>query len=549
MILERHTINSAHWMMIVGFVVTMFIAGCGGGGGGEGAGTGGVSGSDWTVMVYLDGDNNLEGNALIDFNEMEAAIANPNTKIIVLFDRCNGENEDQGDWKGTRLYEINHDTDLNRIASKRLSDTTWLGLYGDEADELNMGSGKTLRDFVSFCSANYPSDHTALILWNHGDGWIPASADIPSIESKGIASDRASNEDSLSIKEVASALDGQEVDLLGFDACYMSELEVAWELRNSARYMVASEDIEPGDGWEYTELFNRFSGMSGNEKTPEALARCIFESYINSFTGGSEYTLAVLDLAKMAPLGAAVDALAAEIKGLGPDVVTTARYGVVNYNYDKCVDLRQFAEVLGASAEVRAAIDAALSQAVILNGARHLEKACGLSIYFPKFGSTSFDYANYTFANLAFVQETLWRDALDSYSENAFYYTFETVAGTPGLNTQLDVYTDSLTFIAGNDDLATPYGFSGLRIPVAKGASYRLRVSSPGSFWHAATQGSYGVYAGTGRATPCAPIAEAGDTHEPDDGPANASILDPEIVQPHFLSSGDEDWVRITVPE
>jgi len=553
-ILERYTINSVRCVMLVWLVVTMFVAGCGGGGGGgegdgEGGVGGGVSGSDWTVMVYLDGDNNLEGAALADFNEMEAAMSSLNMKVVVLFDRSRSNSREQGDWAETRLYEVKHDTNPSSIDSKRLSDTTWLGLNGDEDDELNMGSGETLRNFVTFCKETYPAGHTALILWDHGSGWAPASPDSAYSDTKFIAIDDGSAGDALSLKEVAAALEGQNVDLLGFDACLMAEAEVAWELRHSARYMVASEGLEPSTGWSYTNFINQFNQLPVAEKTPQKLARSIADTYMADATSGTEVTLSVVDLTKLAPLGEAVDALTLEMADLGPNAVTTARYATTCYNENTCVDLRQFAGTLGVSSATLDTLDAALSQSVIYKVATTPENACGLSIYFPVFGYTAGQFLDYTPATLAFAQETRWAKALKSYSENAFYYTFETVEGSSGLDTQLDLYTDSLTFIAGNDDISALSEFSALRIPVAKGASYGLRVSSPGSFWHAGTLGSYGVYAGTGRATPCAPIAEAGDTHEPDDGPANASILDPEIVQSHFLSGGDVDWVYVTVPE
>ncbi|BCS96876.1 hypothetical protein DSLASN_25080 [Desulfoluna limicola] len=500
-------------------------------------------------MVYLDGDNNLEEAALADFNEMEAAMGSLNMTVIVLFDRSSTNSRAQGDWGETRLYEVKHDTDLSAIASKRLSDTTWLGISGNETDELNMGSGESLKNFVTFCNETYPADHTALILWDHGSGWAPATVDIPTPDTKFIAIDDGSAGDALSMKEVAAALEGKGVDLLGFDACLMAETEVAWELRESARYMVASEGLEPSSGWDYTGFLDRFNGLNGGKKTPVELARCIADTYMDGGASGSELTLSVVDLAALSPLGKAVDELAMEVMAMGPDAVTTARYASTCYNEYTCVDLRQFAATLGASSATRDALDAALSNAVIYKVATSPENACGLSIYFPVFGYSSGQFSDYTPANLMFTQETLWDEALADYREGAFYYTFETVAGTPGLDTQLDVYADSLAFIAGNDDSAAPSGFSGLRIPVARGASYRLRVSSPGGFWHAGTPGSYGVYAGIGRATPCTPIEEANDAYEADDEPAFSSILDVETVQPHYLTSGDEDWVHVTVPE
>jgi len=400
---------------VVALLTLLCTVGCGGGS--DGGGSDGGGGSTWTVMVYLDGDNNLEDAALVDFNEMEAAASSPGTKVIVLFDRSRDYSRDQGDWSGTRLYEIRHDSEASAIASRRLTDTTWLGLYGDEVDELNMGSGETLRDFVAYCKTTYPAEHMALVLWDHGSGWAPHASDTTVPDSKFIAIDENSADDALSIKEVAAALEGQEVDLLGFDACLMAEAEVAWELRGVARFMVASEGLEPSSGWDYTGLLTRFAQLPSEKKSPVALGRCIADTYMERGGGGMDLSLSVVDLMALAPLGEAVDALASEMRALETDAVIAARYlNSVSYNEDTCVDLRQFAAALGASAETRDALDVALSGAVVINEATRPEWACGLSVYFPIFGVTSGQYPLYTPLHLSFVADTEWDEALYAHS-------------------------------------------------------------------------------------------------------------------------------------
>lgn len=79
--------------------------------------------SSWLVLVYLDGDNNLEKAAIDDFNEMESAmykLNNDGLNILALFDRTSGYDSTNGDWTGTRLYYIELDNDLNNINSTLL---------------------------------------------------------------------------------------------------------------------------------------------------------------------------------------------------------------------------------------------------------------------------------------------------------------------------------------------------------------------------------------------------------------------------------------------
>lgn len=536
-------------VIVVWVAIVMFMPGCGGSGSGDG-------GPTWTVMVYLDGDNNLEGAALADLNEMEAATADPDTRVIVLFDRSRGNSLAQGNWAETRLYEIRHDTDPSVIASDRLTDPTWLEIYGDDGDELNMGREETLRDFVAFCKATYPSDHTALVLWDHGSGWAPPLTGTATPGTKAIAIDDTSEGDALSIKAVAGALAGQGVDVLGFDACLMAQVEVAWELRGSARYMVASQGVEPASGWDYTGLLNRFVALADGDRTPEAWALCATESYMGTARGDLDLTLSVVDLHALFPLGEAVNALAAEMARLGPDAVTAARYRVAGYNENTCVDLRQFAEALGASADTRGILDAALSGAVVENIATGEEEVCGLSVYFPVFGLSSGLYeAYYTAEYLAFVEATDWAGALEAYREGAFYCTVETVPGDEGVDTRLDIYSESLALVASNDDKAGGNDFSRVAMPLARGQVYYIRVVPSGGVFYPSPAGSYGLRVSPGIlgafGAPVDAIGSGDDAFEDagDDSWQTAADITPgPSAQVHYLGQNDKDWVRVRVP-
>ncbi|MDR1745538.1 MAG: hypothetical protein LBS30_07290, partial [Planctomycetota bacterium] len=125
----------------------------------------------WTILVYLDGDNNLEGEALGDLIEMQrgkAKLRDPDAvEVIVLFDRAKGNDDSFGDWEETRVYRV--------LPSGRDDDI--------EADllrncgELNMSSPQTLENFITEGMRVFPAPRTALILWNHGSGWTGLLSD------------------------------------------------------------------------------------------------------------------------------------------------------------------------------------------------------------------------------------------------------------------------------------------------------------------------------------------------------------------------------------
>lgn len=545
------------WLKLF-FVVSLlfFFPGCGGGGGSD-------SGPTWTIMVYLDGDNNLETEALNDFNEMELARFSSRTKVVVLFDRSDkvggGYTTAQGGWSDTRLYEILPDSNSAAISSKRLEDPDGLGITLDGTRELNMGSGETLKRFVAFGKQAYPAEKTALIVWNHGSGWVPPPADGEPWVTRAVAYDGESKNDALTMVEIAGALEGQSVDFLGFDACLMAEAEVAWELKDSASYMLASQGLEPSAGWNYTAFLNDFTNLSDEGKTPVGLAGAIAKSYMADTYSGIPLTLSLFDLKGLSPLMDAINDLGTTIteSGAGKDSVTRARSDAASYNDKMVVDLLHFAKALKGADDVADVTDA-LSKAIVRNWAQQEEAACGVSLYFPIFGFNDGYFEDYTSALTAFSKGSSWDEALLSYKEDCRYWYVETFGPTslsvlPDTFIRLYAPNGSSAYAENDNKPGTSVTFlSGLKVPVASGSTYHVKITQKdqGVFIPSTQKTGYYVYASeTQVAYPDGdfPITDPEESQE-DDTAQQAKSLTPGIPMPGFISAGDTDWVRFAVP-
>ena len=205
--------------------------------------------AEWTVMVYLAADNNLESFGIDDFLEMSGVGSDGDVQIVVLLDRIPGEDSSYDNWTDARRGLVQPGDE---------PDSSW----GQSVGEVNMGDPQTLIDFVEWSVQNYPATRYGLILWDHGNGWWPATA-RPAPVVKGIAYDDTSGSDGLAMSELRQALDTitattGKLDLIGFDACLMAMVEVAYDLSGYASIMVASQNNEPGRGWQMrlrVELF------------------------------------------------------------------------------------------------------------------------------------------------------------------------------------------------------------------------------------------------------------------------------------------------------
>lgn len=371
--------------------------------------------SEWTVMIYLDADNNLESAGIDDINEMEMVGSSSDVNIVVQVDRIpysvlaannQGYFDDtsNGDWTNTRRYYITQDSDPYQISSDLKSD---LG-------ELNMGDPQTLIDFASWAVANYPAKKYLLVIWNHGGGFRSTSL------TKDIAWDDTSGGDRITMPELEYALSaistqaGKNIDIVGMDACLMAMTEVAYQIKDYADILVASEENEPNDGWPYDTILDQL--VVNPTTSPEQLAADIVDKYIYSYPSYN-VTQSAIDLSHMDTLATQLSNLALAIMSdtLTPkNIYINAAYSSQYYGDYDFIGLYDFSnKVLTYSNSVSVknialSIQQTLSSAVLrwgYNGSV-VNKYRGLSIYFPYY---SYDYY---YNNTNFAQDTWWDEML-----------------------------------------------------------------------------------------------------------------------------------------
>jgi hypothetical protein len=245
--------------------------------------------SQWTWLIYMAGDNNLEGAGKDDLNEMQQAGSTDEVNILVQFDT--EENK-------TTRYRV----EKNKLTTLQ------------EMPGVNCGDPKVLSDFINWGTDNYPAEHYLIDIWNHGGGWenLPPDFDYDSIRiakptlasklkrvkrslfrttvqkihelpptERAIAIDCGSH-DYLDNQELRSAIysalpNGKKIDILGCDACLMNMLEIGYEMKDTANFMVGSEETEPSAGWPYYSILQKL--ISSPTMSPADLAKTIANDY------------------------------------------------------------------------------------------------------------------------------------------------------------------------------------------------------------------------------------------------------------------------------
>lgn len=374
----------------------------------------------WTLMVYIAGDNNLSEFALADLNELRAGTANANVNIVVQME-YNGTFASSPTYTGGTTYR-------GAVSGPNSPHLTSIG-------SVNMSNKAALTDFINFGKTYYPAQQYGLVLWSHGGGWkANKSYRGESSTARGaLADDSVSG--FMSMKDIqlgiANAMGTQKLDVLAFDACLMGHYEVAYELRNATKLLVASEELVPGPGMPYTAVVNALT--ANPTQTPVAFANAMASAFNASYTASSDTTMSVFDTAQAATLHTAVLGLAtALVTAPEPAVVTSAKAASNGYggtgNALFAIDLFKFADYISinavaaatktAATAVKTAITAAVGTRVYNTGGGVGSK--GVGIYMPPANTAELNaYALASSSNDAVAGQSTWKDFLANYYGNA----------------------------------------------------------------------------------------------------------------------------------
>lgn len=331
----------------------------------------------WSVFLYLCGSN-LEtkmGAAGKNLDEILAADIPDNVNVII----------ETGGAQKWRSHDIPADS-LNRWQVKEGK----LSLL-ESLPKASMGDEQTFQDFLSYGVEHYPAEKMCVIVWDHGSGSLD-----------GVANDENYNFDALTLPEMDSALKAvsenmtDRFELFGFDACLMANYETASMLSPYARYLLASEEIEPSGGWDYGALFSAISAdksINGGE-----LGKAVCDGYFAKCkAGGKEatVTLSVTELSKLDNLHKAFDALttsmeqsASQPKGIqavAQSAANSQKYGGTSSDegFSNLIDLCHFAENAVDVEGSKALMDALGSTVIYKVNGSEKSKSGGLSFFYP----------------------------------------------------------------------------------------------------------------------------------------------------------------------
>ncbi len=407
----------------------------------------------WTVAVWVAGDNNLDSFGATDLGEMKRVGSSDDVAVVAQFDRMGDEQ--------TRRYFLRADTPLDEDVV-------------DELGETNTGDPAVAIDFFTWALTGWPSEKVLAVIWNHGSGIDeddiyarvamrglrverapgPSDGAIPrarvrevassghrralfattlekAVRSRAIAYDDTARDflDNAELKRVLTEVvgrTGRPIDVLGFDACLMNLVEVAYQLRGTVDHIVGSEEVEPGDGWPYDAVIGEL--VASPDVTPREAARRAVQKYMDSYRGDESVTQSAVDVSRAAEVAESTSELATACIPLVEDRESFGDFSKAVKNAQRFrmkdfADLGDLCARVGATsapAEVQAASRRLLdslfgdSPFVIAAGKKGtgVEGATGTAVYFPVVGDVQVAYEQ-----LDFGRDTEWGTLITRYGD------------------------------------------------------------------------------------------------------------------------------------
>ena len=414
-----------------------------------------------TLMIYMCGSN-LEsgyGAASADIEEMKAAGLKGKEVTVLLMTG------------GTQQWSQGYDASkcLIHELGPRGTRVVW------RSDAMNMGEPETLIQLLQFGKEAYPAEDYALILWDHGGGPL-----------EGVCFDEnyslPKGKDSLSLEELEYALsqssfsENNKIEWIGFDACLMSSIEVANKCASYAKYMIASQEVEPGSGWNYSFLKDIHLLSSGAEVGKRIIETYFDKSSTNQLTNPI-LTLSCTDLSKINHIQEMMNITFGEINSIldfksYPDFVrkrlqasSIGRDANNSANYD-LVDLLGLLIAYDEESAATRNLQEIIRESVVYNSSS-VDGLNGLSIYFPYY-------------NKEYYQSS-WNEKYKTLSISAQYSDFLNTycsiwlsPDNPEWNSNRELFfsvSDSITTLSAelSNDLINDYAFSSLYVLIDLG--------------------------------------------------------------------------------
>lgn len=371
--------------------------------------------AEHTVIMYLAGNNNLESyledNIRDVISSVDVSTPSDNGRIVIYFRPRSASGDPM-------LLQVYYDKKLAAVQCDTIR---------TYPAEMSSSNPETLRKVVADAKVVAPAKEYSMIFGSHATGWFteecmsrgsltrPMSIGFKSnndgsfwrqygdeitrtfgMDGKMIYEGATIDDAGMNITEMASALSGTKFRSLIFDACFMASVEAVYDLRNTAKYVIASSAEIMGRGMPYDLVLRYLFASGGTEGNLMKYCSEYMRYYRELASGRKSGTISLIDCSQLEPLAEAV----AMVERGGLNEVD--QYDVQSFELlseHQFFDLDHFYDVAAQDRSAYAEMQNALADCVLYAGSTQtvfsafgygvfeVERSCGLTTNIP---STSY---------------------------------------------------------------------------------------------------------------------------------------------------------------
>ena len=340
------------------------------------------------VLVYMEANNDLRYDALNSINQMEKGAANIDGTLLVYIKTSSVR---------SYLLKIKYDPDENKI----VSDTVKTFENSSNSDP------EFLKDVIKYAQTEYPAETYGLILWSHATSWAPPTSAI--IKTKSFGRDTGKEIDIIDLKNALP----NNLEFIIFDACSMGGVEVLYEFKDKAKYIIASPAETIAESFPYQKITPfLFQGSAQLKDVAKA-----YYDYYHAYTDDRQSaTVVLVKASELVQLATEMKAIMLKTKLYGNKFISdniqrldfTTNFPVANYDFGDFLN-HNFAN------NDLTSIYAQLDKTILYKAATAnflgtpIKTFSGLTCYIPYQGDV----------NLTYYKKLQW------YSNSGFYIPFD----------------------------------------------------------------------------------------------------------------------------
>ena len=343
----------------------------------------------YTILIYMCGadlesshtNDEYQGFASNDLREIASTASSlpSNVNIVV-------------ETGGASKWASNPGIDKNYLQRRKLNSSGTWEVISNET-KASMGLQSTLQSFFTWGLKTYPADHTGVIMWDHGGA------------ASGCCFDENYSNDGILPSEMDGAVKGalssagkssQKLDWIGYDCCIMSYADLASINAQYFKYMVSSQELESGTGWDYDAwLPTLYNNTSVSTETLLTKICTTFVTENGGTSSNNDQCLSVLNLQNFGGFQTAFESFASGLTSsnwskIKSSYTSSLRFGNISdygteYGYG-LADMKDFLSKAANNGFDTSAASSALTSVLVhssYGGFYSSTKPCGLDIFVP----------------------------------------------------------------------------------------------------------------------------------------------------------------------